>query len=198
MSAVEPQFLIIPHEFEAANIARMLLDTDFALNNGLIEIRDDGGYVGRHNPILLIDSERFPSPYPIFYLNESEMTVFYRNGIRTEMVDVAVLPVKYMKVDFTSESACVSVIKENKDTILTRKTEIFKGSKFCTFSVNLESVKDEISLEYVRLMLRVSGKIFMLNQTVGVLHESTKMCGQVIFEGKTPSTKLTRLSIQPV
>ena len=190
LSAVEPQFLIIPHEFEAANIARMLLDTDFALNNGLIEIREDGGYVGRHNPILLIDSERFPDPYPIFYLNESEMTIFYRNGIRTEMVDVAAIPVKDMKVELTLESACVSIIKENEDIVLTRKTEIFKGSKFGTFSVYVESVGNEISLEYVRLMLRVSGKIFILNQTVGVLDEGAKMCGQVIFEEKTPTTKL--------
>jgi len=190
LSAVEPQFLIIPHEFEAANIARMLLDTDFALNNGLIEIRDDGGYVGRHNPILLIDSEKFPDPYPIFYLNESEITIFYRNGVHTEMVDAAAIPVKDIIVEFTPESACISIIKENENIILTRKTEIFKVSKFGTFSVYVESVGNEISLEYVRLMLRVSGKIFILNQTVGVLHENAKMCGQIIFEEKTPSTKL--------
>jgi hypothetical protein len=190
LSATDPQFLIIPHEFEAASIARTLLDTDFVLNNGLIEIREDGGYVGRHNPMLLVDRKRFPDPYPILYFNESEMTLFYRNGIHTEIADATAIPVKDIKVETIQGSARLSIIKENEQLVLTRKIEVFKGVKFVVISINVECVGDETSLEYLRLMLHARGKILQSEKTVGVLDEGAKICGQVIFEGKTPVTKL--------
>ena len=190
LSATDPQFLIIPHEFEAAYIARTLLDTDFVLSNGLIEIREDGGYLGRHNPMLLVESKRFPDPYPILYFNESEMTLFYRNGIHTEIVDATTIPVKDVKVETCQESACISIVKENENLVLTRKMEVFKGAKFIVISITVKCVGDETSLGYIRLMLHARGKILRYEQTVGVLDESAQICGQVIFEGKTPITKL--------
>jgi hypothetical protein len=167
-----------------------LLDTDFVLNNGLIEIREDGGYVGRHNPMLLVDSKRFPDPYPILYFNESEMTLFYRNGIHTEIADATAIPVKDIKVETIQGSARLSIIKENEQLVLTRRIEVFKGVKFVVISINVECVGDETSLEYLRLMLHARGKILQSEKTVGVLDEGAKICGQVIFEGKTPVTKL--------
>lgn len=190
LSATDPQFLIIPHEFEAAYIARTLLDTNFVLNNGLIEIKEDGGYVGRHNPLLLIESNSFPDPYPILYFNESEMTLFYRDGITHKITDATVIPVKDVKVEKRQESACISIVKGDEHLVLTRKIEVFKDAKFIVISITVESVGNETSLEYIRLMLHGRGKFLQSNQTVGVLDEGARICGQIIFEGKTPVTKL--------
>lgn len=190
LSATGPQFLIIPHEFEAAYVARTLLDTDFVLNNGLIEIREDGGYIGRHNPMLLINSTRFPDPHPILYFNESETTIFYRDGDTAKIVDVTTIPVKDIKVETKPASAYISIIRENDQLVLTRKTEISKGVKFSVISITVESIEAETRLDYIRIILHANGKILQSEQSVGVLDYNTKVCGQIIFEGKSPITKL--------
>ncbi|MEM2953225.1 MAG: hypothetical protein QXU21_03005 [Candidatus Bathyarchaeia archaeon] len=189
LSATDPQFLIIPQEFEAAYVARTLLDTDFVLNNGLIEIREDGGYVGRHNPMLLINSTRFPDPYPILYFNESETIMFYRDEANAKIVDATTIPVKEIKVETQPHSAYVTIIRQNNQLILTRRIEISKSLRFGIISLTVESVGTGIGLDHVRIMLHANGKILQLGQSVGILDDNAKICGQVIFEGKPPITK---------
>jgi len=46
----DPQYLSINEEYNKNLFARNLLDTDYLLDNGLIQVREDGGYVVRHNP----------------------------------------------------------------------------------------------------------------------------------------------------
>jgi hypothetical protein len=50
LSAAGLEFLIYSHELEVAKNAQLLLDTDYSIDNGFIQIRDDGPYVSRHNP----------------------------------------------------------------------------------------------------------------------------------------------------
>jgi hypothetical protein len=80
LSAVDPQYLTLANEFEPARVARNVLDTDYLVDNGLIQIREDGGYIGRHNPIFLAKLNNSYFPYPFFHFNNNEITVEIREG----------------------------------------------------------------------------------------------------------------------
>ena len=53
LSAVEPQYLTVARELDPALNASQLLDTDYMIDNGYIQVREDGGYLARHNPEFL-------------------------------------------------------------------------------------------------------------------------------------------------
>jgi hypothetical protein len=53
LSASEPQFLILDREFEPAKNVNDLLDTSYVLDNGILQVREDGSYINRHNPMFL-------------------------------------------------------------------------------------------------------------------------------------------------
>ncbi|MEM3875310.1 MAG: hypothetical protein QXU45_09305 [Candidatus Bathyarchaeia archaeon] len=190
LTSTDPQFLMIPHEFEASYIARTLLKTNFVLNNGFIEIAEDGGYVGRYNPMLSINCTRLLEPYPMLYFNESDITIFYKKGTSIETVDAATIPLKNLTLEATQELACITVIRENTQLILTRRVEVLKDTKFASFSLSLKSLSSEVSLQYFRVLLRAYGKVFQLEQTIGFLDENVKLCAQIIFEEKQPIPKL--------
>ncbi|MEM2338373.1 MAG: hypothetical protein QXP06_07260 [Candidatus Bathyarchaeia archaeon] len=190
LTSTDPQFLMIPHEFEASYIARTLLKTNFVLNNGFIEIAEDGGYVGRYNPMLSINCTRLLEPYPMLYFNESDITIFYKKGTSIETVDAATIPLKNLTLEATQELACITVIRENTQLILTRRVEVLKDTKFASFSLSLKSLGSEVSLQYFRVLLRAYGKVFQLEQTIGFLDENVKLCAQIIFEEKQPIPKL--------
>jgi hypothetical protein len=68
---------------EVARDAQFLLDTDYYLENGMVQIREDGPYLSRHNPLLSIETSSGEA-VPVFYFKDNE-TIFeyeivdYRN-----------------------------------------------------------------------------------------------------------------------
>jgi len=190
LTSTDPQFLMIPHEFEASYIARTLLKTNFVLNNGFIEIAEDGGYVGRYNPMFSINCTAFLEPHPMLYLNESDVTVFYRTGASTKIIDATKVRLKNLTVEATQESACITIERGNNQLVLTRRVEVLKDVKFAIFSLSLECLSNEVSLQYVRVLLHANGTIFQLEQTLGFLEENAKACAQIIFVGSHPLIKI--------
>ena len=190
LSSTEPQFLMVPHEFEAAYIARTLLSTNFVLNNGFIKIWEDGSYVGRYNPMLLINCTRLPEPHPMFYFNESEITVFYRENTSTKIVDAIEVSPKNLTLETAQESARMLIMRENTHLTLTRRVEVLKDTRFAVLSLSIKGLDNKTSLEYVRIMLHIQGKVLQTEQTIGVLNENAKICAQIIFEEKKPLIKL--------
>lgn len=189
LSSTDPQFLIVPNEFEAASTARTLLDTDFVLNNGLIEIREDGGYVGRHNPTLSIVNKNYPNAYPILYFNETETTIFYEDFIGAKIIEATSIPLKELKVEKRQGAVCISILRENGHIIYKRQIEVFEGLKFGVLSINVEAVDSNTILGYIGLIIHCKGKILQYEQGIGVLDEYAKILGQLIFENK-PKTRI--------
>jgi hypothetical protein len=190
LTSTDPQFLMVPHEFEAAYIARTLLKTNFVLNNGFIEIAEDGGYVGRYNPMLSVNCTAFLEPYPLLYFNESNVTIFYKTGASAEMIDATDLPLENLTLKATQESACVTVERGNNQLALIRSVEVLKDVKFAIFSLSLECLGDDAALQHVRVVLHANGTVFQLEQTLGFLEENVKACAQIIFVGNQPLIKI--------
>ena len=186
LTSTEPQFLMIPHEFNACYIARTLLKTNFVLNNGFIEIADDGGYVGRYNPMLSINCSKFLEPYPMVYLNESNVIIFHKVDGNLKAVAVTAVPVKSLTFEKREESACVHITRENAQLRIMRRVEILKDTRFAIIRMSVESLSSEASIQHVRILLQARGAIYQLEQTVGFLDENIGVLAQVIFEDKQP------------
>ncbi len=115
--------------------------------------------------------------------------MFYRYEANAKIVDATTIPVRDIKVEKQPDSAYITIIRQNNQLILTRRIEISKGVKFGVISVTVESVGTGTSLDHIRIMLRAKGKILQFGRSVGILDDTAKICGQVIFEGRSPVTK---------
>ena len=98
LSAVPPQYLTVDRELAPATVASNLLDTDYMIDNGYIQVREDGGYIGRHNPEFLADLNWTPFPVPFFQFNDSEITLLSQNGSSLQSTDVTHMSVLNMQL----------------------------------------------------------------------------------------------------
>lgn len=185
LSSTDPQFLIIPHEFEAAYVARTLLETNFAINNGLIELREDA-YSGSYNPGLLIESDNLVYPFLIMYFNDSDTVIFYRYCDQPRFVEASMIPVKYVVVEKTPDSVCLSVVRENTEVSFTRKMTIQRSVASFNLSLKVASCQNNIYVEHVRLILNAKGSVSISNKTICIINQEFRMCGQTVFNDYTP------------
>jgi hypothetical protein len=190
LSAVDPQYLTLTREFEPAKIAKNLLDTDYVIDNGLIQVREDGGYIGRHNPIFLAKLKDSYFPYPFFHFNNSEITVLFTKDNDVQSLDLAPVPVKEMWLEANSDSASIFVTKENELFNFTQETTVYRGVKFVNMSITVESDVEGVSINWVRLILNTKGTMIQRENTVALIDNNMKVYGQLIFTEKQPKTYL--------
>jgi hypothetical protein len=147
LSAVDPQYLTLAREFEPAKAAKSLLDTDYLIDNGLIQVREDGGYIGRHNPMFLAKLNWTYFPYPFFHFNNGETTVFSRKDSDVESFDLTELQVKEMRIENNSDYASILVSKGNNVFNYTQQTTVYRGVRFVNMSITVESSVDGVALD---------------------------------------------------
>ncbi|MCS7096697.1 MAG: hypothetical protein N3F10_07070 [Candidatus Bathyarchaeota archaeon] len=189
LSSTDPQFLIIPHEFEAAHVARTLLETNFDINNGLIEVRE-AAYSSNYNPALLVKSSNLVYPFLVMYFNDSDTIIFYRHDAQPRIIEASMIPVKDVVIEKTPESVRLSVIRGNADMSLTRKIEVNQGERSCKLSLTVASCKSGVCIDHIRLMLNAKGIISLSNKTVRITNTEFRVCGQVIFNNYFPCLKV--------
>jgi hypothetical protein len=186
LSAVDPQYLSLNREFEPAKAAKNLLDTDFMIDNGLIQIREDGGYIGRHNPMFLGKLNWTYFPYPFFNFNNGETTILYAQDNTGNSLDVSQLPVKEMHLENTSDWASIYVKKGNQLFNYTQVLTVYKGMQFVNMSVSLDSNVQDVALYGVRFILQTKGEMIDMGSTVGFFDEGAKVLGQLVFVNGQP------------
>jgi hypothetical protein len=186
LSAVDPQYLTLSREFEPAKAAKNLLDTDYAIDSGLIQVREDGGYIGRHNPIFLAKLNWTYFPYPFFHFNNDETTILLRKGNEDQFLDLTQLPVTEMHSETTSDQALISIRKGNDFLNYTESITVYKGVRFVNMSVTVESTFEDVSIYGLRFILQTKGEPIERGNTLGFLDEGAKVLGQLIFSEKQP------------
>ncbi len=190
LSAVDPEFLALAREFEPAKVAKSLLDTDYLVDNGLIQVREDGGYIGRHNPMFLAKLNWTYFPYPFVNFDNSKTKIQYRIGDSVQSAYLNQLPVKEMRMENDTEQATIVVTKGNDFFNYTQLTTVYKGARFANMSITLESTVD-VSIDWIQFLVDSKGQVIqMQNETVGLLEENTKVFGQLIFNKKQPEVKI--------
>ena len=192
LSAVDPQYLTLAREFEPAKVAKSLLDTDYMVDNGLIQVREDGGYIGRHNPVILAKLNWTYFPYSFLNFNNSKTKIQYRIGDSLQFLYVEQLPVKEMRMENDTEHATIVVEKGNSFLNYTQLTTVYKGVRFVNMSVTVESTVEDVSLDWVQFFVDSKGKVIppMQNKTVGLLDEGVKAFGQLIFNEEQPDVEI--------
>ena len=191
LSAVDPQYLALAREFEPAKVAKNLLDTNYVIDNGLIQVREDGGYVGRHNPVILAKLNWTYFPYAFFNFNSSETEIRYRVGDQLKSLKVDQLPVKEMRIENNTEQANIVVKKGNEFFNYTQLTTVYRGSRFVSISITLESTVNGVSLDWLDFTVPSKGKVQTIqNKTIALLDEGVKAFSQLIFDKEQPNVKL--------
>jgi hypothetical protein len=195
LSAVDPQYLTLTREFEPAKIAKSLLDTDYVIDNGLIQVREDGGYIGRHNPMFLAELNWTYFPYSLLNFNNSETKIKYRVDDSLQSLYFDPLPVKEMRMENDTEHATIVVKKGNDFFNYTQLTTVYKGLWFVNMSITLESAVDGVSLDWLDFKVYSKGKVIqpLQNKTVGLLDEGVKAFGQLIFDKEQPSVDVVNV-----
>jgi hypothetical protein len=191
LSAVDPQYLALAREFEPAQVAKSLLDTDYMIDNGLIQIREDGGYIGRHNPVILAKLNWTYFPYAFLNFNNSKTRIQYRIGDKLHFSYLAQLPVKEMRIENDTNHALIVVTKGNDFFNYTELTTVYKGSPFVNMTIAIESAVNGVSLDWLDFTVNSKGKVQALqNNTIALLDEGVKAFSQLIFNKEQPKVDL--------
>ena len=191
LSAVDPQYLALAREFEPAKVAKSLLDTDYAMDNGLIQVREDGGYIGRHNPVILAKLNWTYFPYSFLNFNNSKTEIRYQVDDGLKSLWLNQLPLVEMRVEAYSEHATVVVEKGNDLFNYTQLTTVYKGSRFVDMSITLENAVDGVNLDWLDFTVNSKGRIILSeSNTIALLDEGVKAFGQLIFNKEQPNVIL--------
>ncbi len=192
LSAASLEFLIYSHEVEVAKSAQLLLDTDYYIDNGLIQVREDGPYLSRHNPEFSIETWS-GEPYAVLYFESSETTLEYSQG-NTTLADMKITETPTLTKD---EDVAVLTITLENDFFTVKKTlTVRQGVRFAELSYEIETKDAQISDFDAKFTLHTTA-----DRNITIQDESTPMrieaynsfyeaAGQVIFTEANPLIEL--------
>jgi hypothetical protein len=188
LSAVSPQYLTVDQELPPATVAANLLDTDYIIDNGYIQVREDGGYVGRHNPEFLADLNWTPFPDAFFQFNDSEITLLSQNGGSVQSTDITQIPVTNMQlVGAQTDNPSIIVNKGNSDFNYSEILTVSKGVPFANMTIAIQSNPQHDSLDWLNFVLNSQGQFLQPSgNTIAMLAADIKECGQLIFVENQP------------
>jgi hypothetical protein len=181
--------LTLAREVSISKNVSYLLDTDYVIDNGYIQVREDGGYVGRHNPLFLVDVDGANSPYSFFQFNSSDITLLFHDGNNAQSINIAELPVTSMQlVGADSDGPSIIVNKANSDFSYQEITTVAKGQLFANMTILVQSNRSGVSLDWLNFVINSQG-IFQesFNNTLAMLDTEMKECGQLIFAQTQPA-----------
>jgi len=193
ISAVEPQYLTNAREFEPSKVARYVLDTDYLVDNGLLQIREDGGYVARHNPEFLAKLNNSYFPYAFFNFNNGDETVTLRDATgKVQMVDLSTVSVTDQHLVNGSDYASIYVTRANKIFNFTEEVTMYQGVRFANVTYTIAATDSAVTFDSVRLLLHTKG-IYVPGEndsSLAFIDIFQKVAGELIFTGAPPTTKV--------
>lgn len=195
ISGADPQYLSNSRELRLATAVNSLLDTDYLVDNGLIQVREDGGYIARHNPEFLAKINGSDFPYPFFNFENSEIVVTLRNGGNVQIVKLSEVPVEDMHVENSSQSVSIYVTWGNDLFNFTQETTVSEGVSFAKMTETLQTNNPAVSFDTLNFILHSKGAFVQgnNNETVGLVDANMQLAGQLIFtDGQPVVTRLTK------
>ena len=192
VSAVDPIYITNSREFEPALLATRLLDTDYLVDNGLVQIREDGGYAANRNPEFLAKLSNSYYPFPFLNLNNSQTTItFSKSGI-LNTVSLSELPVKEMRLENSSTFATVSITWGNELLNFTQSETVYQGVRFVNMTEDISSDNPTVNLVNINFIAQTEGNVADENGSyIGLVDPYMNVAGQLIFTGALPSVTQT-------
>jgi hypothetical protein len=190
VAAMDPIFITNSREFEPAKLIGWLLDTDYLVDNGLIQVREDGGYVGRQNPEFLAKLNSSYYPLSFLYFNNSQTAITYTNGEETRTILASQLSVKETRMENTSEYASIIITSGNEFFNFTQKTTVYKGAGFVEMTETLSSNNQSVNFGCLSFKAQTRGNLALGNGDFATLDDpSVNVAGQLIFPKTMPTVR---------
>jgi hypothetical protein len=198
-SAVDPQYLTNNDEYNKTLFARNLLDTDYLIDNGLVQVREDGGHLVRHNPEILatLNWTYFPYAFFIFCSNETQIR-YLANGspesVYLDALEVMDMGIKTTVADYNHSlilEAITTVTRGNEYFNCTQVTSVQRGQRFVNLTTSIDSTVPGVVFDWLDVEVKSNGKEQISigdPKTVGLLAEDVKVFGQLIFTSNQPAT----------
>ena len=188
LSAVDPQYLTLVRELNPARNASYLLDTDYVIDNNLTQVREDGGYIGRHNPMFSAKLNWSYFPYPFFNFNNDETTVSLTEGNVERFYDLSQLPVTGMHSETAEDRTWASIYVErgNRFFNYTQILTVYKNVRFVNMSITLRTTVEGSALQSASYIFQTKGTSIDKGNTVGFFDDGGKVLGQLIFVKEQP------------
>jgi hypothetical protein len=198
LSAVDPQYLTVARELAPAKNASYILDTDYMIDNGYIQVREDGGYIGRHNPTFLADLNWTYFPYPFFEFNDSKIILLSEKGTTLQSNDITEIPVTNQQLINSPDGNTSTIIidKANSDFKYSEVLTVTKGLQFANMTITLQSNSENSSLDWIYFTINSQGTFYQppMQNTVAMLDNGMKEYGQLIFAQNQPQNISASLS----
>jgi hypothetical protein len=193
LSAADLEFLLYAHELEVAKDAQLLFDTYFYMDNGLVQVRDNGGYTSEKDTEFDIDLGTGES-FPIFTIQESRFVFWYiqntsegeDNVIQTLAEMETVGPPIIIKDE---NSATLIVQYENELFAVNRTVVVKQGERFAELSYDIEVKNSQTNLYNIWLTMYVGDGSLTIDKTNSWygFYYWNQLFGEVIFQGDIPS-----------
>ncbi len=190
-SSVSPQYLSLDRELPIAQNATYILDTDYVFGtnftlsgnqNAGIQVREDGGYLARHNPEILTQLNWTYFPYSFFNFNSNATTIRYIVNGFSDSVSLDKLSVKDMHMENDTQHVTVSITRGNQYFNCVQTTTVNQGSKFVNITTTIQTIAQNVFLESLQSTIEVSARpIQERSNSIGFLAEGVKAFGQIIF-----------------
>ena len=189
LSAVDPQYLTLARELPYAKNASYLLDTDYLVDNNLIQVREDGGFIARHNPEILATLNWTYFPYSFFNFDSNQNEIRYTlNGI-PQSVYLNQLAVKEMRFENFIDHKTIVVSRCNDFFNYTQLTTVYKGLIFVNLTSTIDSTVPGVSLLWDNIGVQSKGTQIPYDDksTIALIDVGVKTFGQLIFNVNQPN-----------
>ncbi len=192
LSAVDPQYLTLAREFPLAKNATNVLDTDYLVDNGLVQVREDGGYIARHNPEIIANLNWTYFPYSFFTFDSSQTTIKYTVNGAQHSTTLDQLAVKDMQMTPSTADAnyyTITVHRGNDYFNYTQYTTITRGVRFANLTSTIDTTVPGVSLNWIDMDVQSKGIpiAYADPQTIGLIDLGVKTFGQLIFNQNQPT-----------
>ncbi len=190
LSAVDPQYLILEHEFEPARVASNLLKADYLIDNGLIEVKQVGVYSsGNIYEILAVLNNSYVRP-PVFSLN-NQISMLYRNSGVTHQLILSSFASPETQAKSNLDNASFLVTRENALLRVTEEITIYRGTNFAEISFLLEDKSGVVQFDWLRVPFQSRGFPMEFANSIGIVDNTYHELNQLIFPEAKLGTNVT-------
>lgn len=179
LSAVDPQYLILRHEFEPARVANNLLKANYIVSNGLIEVKQKNDYSGGGTyEFQALQNDSYIKS-PIFTLNDKHSSILFRHNGLTNYISLTNLS-KTQSINYENNDTACFIFTINSDKFtLTQKITIIKGVNYAKISISVQSKSESVSLDWLQLPFVAYG--FPVQHANSLAFISSGVVNQIIF-----------------
>jgi hypothetical protein len=189
LSAIEPQNLILAHEFEVAKVAANILDLNYFIDNGLIRIsQDNSDSANNHAFSAWINGSYLP--YEFFSFRDGEADFIYRNGTTPSYQNFSQIPIVSTDVEDDSNSATFLANRENSLFTIIEETTLYRGTRFAEVSITLQTKIQGSSFDWLHFYYQQRGSPMQYANSIAVVDTSMQVLSQIIFPEDTLGTSV--------